>query len=92
MKRCVKMLLNCGKQKDFLSSYVKEHAQANNLEGVAQRADTTQIAISVCGKSEAVDVFIDAIHEASAKYQLTDITLEPFFKMRDYRGVFRVIE
>jgi acylphosphatase len=92
MKQCLKVTLHCGKEGDFLTKFLKTCAQKSDVEGVAQRADTNQVVMHVCGKSDGIDTFVDAIHESSTKYNLTDIMLEPFFKTRDYRGVFRVIE
>jgi len=91
MKLCIKITFSIGVQKEFLRSYVLKQANKLDVEGVAQRLEEDQIMIIACGRKEAVDDFVDTIHQGSAKYKLDDIELEPFMG-KDYRGVFRVIE
>ena len=92
MKLCVKMTFVVGTQKDFLRAYVLKHATKLEVEGTAQIAKPNRAVIIACGKKDNVDDFIDVIHKGSTKYSLDQIEMEPFVKIRDYRGIFRVIE
>jgi len=92
MKLCVKMTLVVGAQKNFLRTYVLKHATKLEVEGTAQIADQNKAVIIACGKKDKVDDFVDLIYKGSTKYNLDQIEMEPFVKIRDYRGVFRVIE
>lgn len=92
MKLCIKMTFFVGSKKDFLRSYVLKHATKLEVEGTAQIADQNKAVIIACGKKDKVDDFIDVIHQVSSKYGLDEIEMQPFVKVRDYRGVFRVIE
>jgi len=92
MKLCVKMTFMVGTQKDFLRAYVLKYATKLEVEGTAQIAEENKAVIIACGKKDNVDDFVDVIYKGSSKYNLDAIEMEPFVKMRDYRGVFRVIE
>ena len=92
MKLCIKMTFLIGSQKDFLRAYVLKHANKLEVEGMAQIADENKAVIIACGKKDKVDDFIDVIHKGSSKYGLDEIEMQPFIKVKDYRGVFRVIE
>lgn len=92
MKVCVKITFFIGSEKDFLRLYVLRSAKKNEVEGVAQTIENNRIMMIACGKKRDVDSFVDEIHEVSSKYKLDDISLEPYLKTKDYRGIFRVLE
>ncbi len=92
MNKCVKIIITVRSGELFLSTIVQKQARKMQLEGTAQLITPTSIRIIVCGLKEKVDAFVDAIHKEQAKYTLEAIEVEPFFKDKDYRGIFRIIE
>lgn len=76
---------------DFLQEVVRKQATKCQLEGTAQVADN-KINIIACGDKTNMDQFLDLLHKGTAKFKPDNVELEPFFKEKDYRGVFRVIE
>jgi len=91
MNQCVKITLFVGVLKGFLGDFVQKNAMKLGLEGVVKLVSDDQVKIVVCGSRDDVDVFVDTLYKGSKKYQLDNIEMEPFFKARSYRGVFRVI-
>lgn len=91
MNKCLKISFGADIPHDFLKNFVQKHARQLELEGTA-RVSATKIVVIICGNKDAVDDFLDVLHNGSKEVYLEDIEIEPFLKDRDYRGVFRVIE
>ena len=78
---------------DFLRDFVQKHARDLDLEGTAQIIATENIVvILICGGKEEIDQFVDILHNGSKTVTINPISVEPFVKVKDYRGVFRIIE
>ena len=75
---------------NFLSDIVQEAARRMRLEGTGQK-DDNHVRINVCGNKEAIDNFLDFLHQGSLSWELKKIEIEPFLNEKDYRGVFRII-
>ena len=77
----------------FLKKFIQKKALQLELEGTAQLVKSDSIIrIFVCGLKDHVDSFIDFLHKSPGSVQLNSIEVEPFFKEKDYRGVFRIVE
>lgn len=93
MKKCLKITLSDEMPSTFLRSFVLKHARALELEGMAQTvAEANQVRIMVCGPKDKIEDFLDLLHKGTSKYIPDDVEVEPFVKVKDYRGVFRIIE
>ncbi|HEV2917262.1 MAG TPA: acylphosphatase [Candidatus Babeliales bacterium] len=93
MNKCVKISFNTEYPENFLRDFVQKHAHELGLEGLAQVSLPEQRTIvMVCGPKEQVDSFVDIIHRGTKQVQLKAVEIEPFLKVKDYRGVFRVID
>lgn len=91
MKQCLKITVYIKPTDDFLHEFVRKQAMKCELEGTAQ-VDDDKIHIIACGDKEKMDLFLDILHKGTTKHKPDSVELEPFFKDKDYRGVFRVIE
>ncbi len=91
MKQCLKITVFIKATDDFLQDFLRKQATNLGLEGTAQPADD-RINIIACGNKDNIDLFLDALHKGTPKLKPDFIELEPFFKEKDYRGVFRIIE
>jgi acylphosphatase len=92
MKQCLKITVFTKPTGDFLQDLIRKQATKFSLEGTAQVAEDEKIIIIICGEKENIDHFLDALHKGTATQKPDRIELEPFFKEKDYRGVFRIIE
>lgn len=93
MNKCLKINFASEYPTGFLQKFVQKHARDLSLEGFAQVVPAERITmVLVCGPKEDVDAFIDLLHKGTKDVQLKDISVEPFLKVKDYRGVFRVLE
>ena len=93
MYKCLKITFSGFIPEGFLHNFVQKEAKKLNLEGVVQTlSGENRIKIIVCGGKDAVDDFVDVLHQGTARISPESIQIEPFLKDRDYRGVFRVIE
>jgi len=93
MNKCLRITLGKTVPEGFLRSFVQRHARKLDLEGAAQVTATDgEVRIDVCGPKDALESFLDLLHKGTAAYRPKEITVEPFLKEKDYRGVFRVIE
>jgi acylphosphatase len=93
MNKCLKINFAADYPSGFLQEFVQKHARDLGLEGIAQYVPTEKYTVVlVCGPKEDVDQFVDLLHRGTSKVQLKDISVEPFLKVKDYRGVFRVLE
>jgi len=91
MDQNLMITLIVGKAKDFLDEFVKKYANKYGLEGSARLVSANQVKLVICGDSDKVDDFIDHLYKNFEKYEIEDISVEPYFRERDYRGIFRVI-
>lgn len=91
MKQCLKITVFIKPSEEFLHDFVRKYATKFELEGTAQGVGE-KVELIACGEKEKIDLFLDVLHKGTAKYKPETIELEPFFKEKDYRGVFRVIE
>jgi acylphosphatase len=72
---------------------IQQRARDLKLEGTAQMlVATSEVRIIVCGESDDVESFLDALHGGFGKWFSEKIDTEPFLSDRDYRGIFRIIE
>ncbi|MFS8506716.1 MAG: acylphosphatase [Candidatus Babeliales bacterium] len=92
MNRCMRIMCMVEDGKDGIHTFVQQYAQKFLLEGLIQPVNATHVRVIVCGQREAIENFIDALHHGVVEKMIRGIEMEPIFKDRDYRGVFRVIE
>ncbi len=78
--------------KPSLSEIIQKEAKKLHLEGVVQAAQTDRISVVACGHSDEIETFLDLLYKEMALQQCDCVEVEPFFKDKDYRGVFRIIE
>ena len=77
----------------FLKKFIQKKALQLKLEGTAQMIKPDAIIrIFVNGLKDQVDLFVDFLHKNPGNVELNSIEVEPFFKEKDYRGVFRIVE
>ncbi len=92
MNRCMRIMCKVEDGKIGIHDFIQQYAQKFSLEGLTQPVSATQVRVIVCGQYEAIENFIDALHHGVVEKMIESIQMEPVFKDRDYRGVFRVIE
>ena len=91
MDQNLMVTLIVGKAKSFLDEFAKKYANTYGLEGSARLVSEKQVKLIICGDSDRVDDFISLLYQNFEKYKIEDISVEPYFRERDYRGIFRVI-
>lgn len=91
MQQSLLITITIGLAKNFLENFIKKAAIEYKIEGTARLVSSNQIELAVCGDSQRIDDFIDLLYKNFEKYKIEDIVLEPFFRDRDYRGLFRVV-
>jgi len=87
MNKCLKIMLSGDYKSTFLSDVIQKYAKKTGVEGTA-RLSADGIHILVCGSKDHVDNFVDAL---TKEVMEENLSLEPFAKDRDFRGVFRII-
>lgn len=93
MNKCVRIMIKGLVSENFVEDVIKKQTRHLHLEGTAQVVATDhQIRIVVAGKKEDVDTFIDFLHKGVGDDVPDSVSVEPFLKERDYRGVFRVLQ
>jgi acylphosphatase len=93
MNKCLKINFASVYPSGFLQEFIQKHARDLGLEGLAQVVPIEgRTVVLVCGPKEDVDSFVDIVHNGTIEVQLQNISVEPFLKVKDYRGVFRVLE
>lgn len=92
MNRCMRITCAVHKDQKHVHALVQDYAQKFLLEGMVQPVTQSTVRVIVCGAAQAVEEFIDELHNSFVATQVAEIEVEPFLKDRDYRGVFRVIE
>lgn len=92
MKKCLRIAFGASGPGALLSELQKKGSKLG-VEGTLQfiTADK-ELVIIVCGQKEHVDQFVDLLHEDAAQSGITEINIEPYVKVKDYRNAFRIIE
>lgn len=92
MKKCLRIAFGASSPGSLLNELQKKGSKLG-VEGTIQFvASEKELLIIVCGIKEQVDQFVDLLHKDAAQAGISDINIEPFVKIKDYRGAFRVIE
>ena len=92
MKKCLKITFVSRVLDGEIRDFVQAAARKLGLEGTVQIIEPNEIMIIACGSKDAIDEFLDVIHEGSDSYIPEDVNVEPFLKEKDYRGIFRILE
>lgn len=92
MSQCLRITVFIESSKKKLPTIIQKKARDLSIEGTVQAGENSTFLIIVCGNKEKVDEFVDMLHQEIAQKTIQDITIEPFVKTKDYRGVFRIIE
>lgn len=92
MRKCLRITLSGDYPESFLRDFVQKHARSFSLEGTGHRSDDGSLKISVCGDKDNIDAFLDLLHKGTKEVLPEEVSIEPFVKEKDYRGIFRVIE
>lgn len=92
MNKCLRVTLFLKSYSDDLVASIQKTAKKLKVEGTIQSIDKKTLKLIACGKSEAVDLFMDQIYKGHKNEIPLDVEVEPFLRDRDYRGVFRIIE
>lgn len=92
MNKCVLIIFMGDLANQQLQDFLKKEAKKDSVEGTVQLDELGKIRVIICGSKDNIDQFIDALYNSSAVYSLTDIEVEPFYKHKDFRGVFRIIK
>jgi len=91
MSQCLKIVVNGDDAGNRLTGFIQKGAKKYELEGVVQMYNG-QLQIVACGSKENLDHFMDLLHHGERTIKLSRFMVEPVFKSKDYRGVFRIIE
>ena len=75
-----------------LREFILKTARGFGLEGTGQSIDKGKIKITICGKRDKIQEFIDELHAQADEHAMSNIEIEPFFKQKEFRGIFRIIE
>lgn len=92
MRQCVCVTFSGSYPENFFRDFIQKNARKFNLEGTAQHVPDGLAKIMICGEKDAIDGFLDLLHKGTKETELESISVEPFVKEKDYRGIFRVIE
>ena len=91
MKKCLKITIDAISHGQFAQDLQKKGTKLG-VEGTMQYiADQKELRVVVCGDKEQVDQLVDHLHQLAAKEGIS-VHLEPYVKIKDYRGAFRIIE
>lgn len=100
MRKCVKVILfdfnTHFKDIDTLYQTIKKRIPFEGLEGVVQ-PEEEEVHMVIYGLKERVDDAVDALEEfviteGAQTQHMMGLSVEPFLKDEDYRGVFRFIQ
>jgi acylphosphatase len=70
-------------------AFTQKNAQTMGLEGTVQNEDGGNITIYVCGSSDNLDKFIDALLPRTPSAQVNEIITEPLANEKNFRGCFQ---
>lgn len=92
MKKCLRIAIRMPHLAELVAELQKKGAKLG-VEGTVQFVTAEgELKVIVCGNKDHVDQFVDLLHKEVALEGISDINIEPFIKIKDYRGVFRIIE
>lgn len=92
MKKCLKIAFGHPGSDSLIQEVQKKGAKLG-VEGTIQTIPgEKELRIVVCGLKDQVDKFVDELHKEAARAGVSDISIEPFVRIKDYRGAFRIIE
>jgi len=92
MKKCLKITFISVNTEGLLHEFIQKNARMLHLEGTVQVVEPDGISIVACGSKDNIDAFLDIIHQGFGTYIPENISVEPFLKEKDYRGIFRILE
>jgi len=92
MNKCVLITVLGDLSSEALQSFLLKEAQKRKLEGTVHLEDSDRIKIALFGAKDNVDQFVDNLYDHCTKLKLSEIEVEPFFKNKDFRGVFRILK
>lgn len=92
MKKCLKITFISDRPEDLLHDFIQKNARMLHLEGTVQITAPNEVAILACGSKENVDAFLDIVHQGFGAFVPENVSVEPFLKEKDYRGIFRILE
>ncbi len=91
MSQCLRIVIVIEGKKEAVDRFIQKQASVLKIEGIMQPLSETTFRIVICGVKEAIESFLDVLHNDCCGQPIKHIECEPFLKDRDYRGVFRVI-
>ena len=92
MKKCLKITFVSKKLEGLLQDFVQKNARMLHLEGTVQCIEPNEVVIIACGSKENIDTFLDILHQGFGSQIPENVSVEPFLKEKDYRGIFRILE
>ena len=92
MNKCVLITALGDLTNEALQNFLNKEAHNGSLEGTAYAEGNERIKIVLFGSKDNLDQFVDNLYDNSAQLNLSDIEVEPFFKNKDFRGVFRILK
>jgi acylphosphatase len=92
MNRCLRISLRANMPQGYVEVFIQKKAKLLGIEGTVQAVNDDHATIVACGTEETIEQFLDELHKGDNKVEVKEISIEPFLKTKDYRGVFRVIE
>lgn len=92
MSKCLYITFSMDVPKNYLQDSVQKKARSLEIEGTAQLITKESVRIIACGGVDALQDFVDFLHQEAAQRSIEGIEIEPTLKDKDFRGVFRVIE
>lgn len=92
MKKCLKIHVT-GLDHEGVMQAIQKKGNKLGIEGTIQPIPAEKsLKILVCGFKDDVDKFVDCLHKEVAHIDSLQVHIEPFVRVKDYRGVFRIIE
>ncbi len=91
MSQCLRIVIVIEGDKSCVDQYLQNQAQKLHIEGIMQPLTDTTFRIVICGVKDAIETFLDNLQSNYCGGGVKNVECEPFFKEKDYRGVFRII-
>ncbi len=93
MNQCLRItFLVITEKREIVRSLIRQAAHDLSLEGTVRSVPGSQLKVIACGNKNKMDQFLEVVMKEIARQKCDSLEVEPFFKDKDYRGVFRVIE